>query len=193
MSAPTAPSAGPASPAAPFGSPQALVFRSADWALMRQLGVGRDVHPVRLRLAIGLARHSGWLVAAAMVHAALVHGLGTAMLGSLLLAGLVQLGCKRLARHLNAPRPFALGLCPNHLGHSARGGMPSTHATVLAFLAACTLPLAPMAPALWCLPPVALLTGWARVQAGAHFPSDVLLGLALGYGLGLLVPVSTLL
>ena len=151
MSAPTAPSAGPASPAAPFGSPEALVFRSADWALMRQLGVGRDVHPVRLRLAIVLARH------------------------------------------LNAPRPFALGLCPNHLGHSARGGMPSTHATVLAFLAACTLPLAPMAPALWCLAPVALLTGWARVQAGAHFPSDVLLGLALGYGLGLLVPASTLL
>lgn len=86
----------------PFGPPQQLVYRSADWALMRQLGAGQDVQPFRLKLALWLARHSGWLVAAVMAHAALVHG---------------------------------LGLCPNHLGHSARGGMPSTHATVLAFLA----------------------------------------------------------
>ena len=30
----------------------------------------------------------------------------------------------------------------------------------------------------------ALATAWARVYAGAHFPSDVLLGLALGCALG---------
>jgi len=177
----------------PFGPPQQLVYRSADWALMRQLGAGQDVQPFRLKLALWLARHSGWLVAAVMAHAALVQGLGLAMLLGLLLAGLVQLGCKRLARYLNAPRPFALGLCPNHLGHSARGGMPSTHATVLALLAGCTLPLVAVAPLLGWLGPVAIATGWARIQAGAHFPSDVLVGLGLGYGLGLLIPVTALL
>lgn len=177
----------------PFGPPQPLVFRSADWALMRQLGAVHAAPAFLLQPALWLARHSGWLVAAVMAYAALVHGLGPAMLLSLLLAGLVQLGCKRLARHLNAPRPFALGLCPNHLGHSARGGMPSTHATVLAFLAGCTGPLVAVAPLLWWLGPVAIATGWARIQAGAHFPSDVLVGLGLGYGLGLLIPVTTLL
>jgi len=169
------------------------VFRSADWALMRQLGAVHAAPAFLLQPALWLARHSGWLVAAVMAYAALVHGLGPAMLLSLLLAGLVQLGCKRLSRHLNAPRPFALGLCPNHLGHSARGGMPSTHATVLAFLAGCTGPLVAVAPLLWWLGPVAIATGWARIQAGAHFPSDVLVGLGLGYGLGLLIPVTTLL
>jgi len=125
-----------------------------------------------------------------MAHAAWVHSLGMAMLQSLLMAGLVQLACKRLARYLHAPRPFALGLCPNHLGHSARGGMPSTHATVLAFLAGCTVPLVAVAPMLGWLGPVAIATGWARIQAGAHFPSDVLIGLGLGYGLGLLIPAN---
>jgi len=174
----------------PFGPPQPLVFRSADWALMRHLGAVHAAPAFLLRPALWLARHSGWLVAAVMAHSALVHGLWSAMLLSLLLAGLVQLGCKRLARHLNAPRPFALGLCPNHLGHSARGGMPSTHATVLAFLAGCTAPLVVVAPWLWWLGPVAIATGWARIQAGAHFPSDVLVGLGLGYGLGLLIPAN---
>lgn len=177
----------------PFGPPQPLVFRSADWALMRQLGAVHAAPAFLLIPALWLARHSGWLVAAVMAHAAVVYGLWSAMLLSLLLAGLVQLGCKRLARHLNAPRPFALGLCPNHLGHSARGGMPSTHATVLAFLAGCTAPLVVVAPWLWWLGPVAIATGWARIQAGAHFPSDVLVGLGLGYGLGLLIPVTALL
>lgn len=175
-----------------FAPTKQLVFRSADWVLMRHLGVGHEDRPVRLMAALWLARHSGWLVAALMAQAALAHGLLLAMLSSLLLAGMVQLACKRLARSLSAPRPFALGLCPNHLGHSARGGMPSTHATVLAFLAGCTVPLLPVAPALWCLGPLAVVTGWARVQAGAHFPSDVLVGLALGYGLGLLIPVTLL-
>jgi len=42
----------------------------------------------------------------------------------------------------------------------------------------------PSHPLLDLLGSIALLTAWARVYAGAHFPSDVVLGLSLGAALG---------
>jgi len=100
------------------------------------------------------------------------------------LATLVQVLAKRSARWLSAPRPFALGLCPNHLNHGERGGMPSTHAAVMGALAGALAPWMAMWPELALVPAIAALTAWARVHAGAHFPSDVLVGLALGAALG---------
>ena len=103
----------------------------------------------------------------------------------LLLSGALQWVAKRLARRWNAPRPFALGLCPNYLNHSARGGFPSAHAVVMGTVAGFC--------GLW-MPPELLLavlvltvgTAWARVYTGAHFTLDVIVGTALGGGTGLL-------
>jgi undecaprenyl-diphosphatase len=97
---------------------------------------------------------------------------------------LAQWLARQLAVEWDAPRPFMLDLSPNFLGHGARGGFPSTHATVM--FAVCgvlwrlegirRLQLAALA--------IAILTAWARVHAGAHFPLDVLAGAALGTGIG---------
>ena len=160
-------------------------WRASDWQLMAWMGAGRADRHWRLRLAIGLA-HWSWvplalcLVLCAVQRAGALVPVATAM-G---LATLVQVLAKRGARWLSAPRPFALGLCPNHLNHGERGGMPSTHAAVMGCLAGALSPWMAMWPELALVPAIAALTGWARVQAGAHFPSDVLVGLALGGALG---------
>jgi len=108
------------------------------------------------------------------------------VLACLLLAGAVQWSAKRLARQWQVERPFTQGLSPNHLGHSLRPGFPSTHAVVMGFVTA-FLALGPAdvltAAALVLLSAV---TGWGRVYAGAHFPSDVLAGWTLGGLTGLL-------
>lgn len=108
----------------------------------------------------------------------------------LLVAGLVQLVSKRCASFCSMPRPFQVGLSPNHLGHSARAGFPSTHAMVMGTVSgfmALALPSGwPSGWLLFSLVGIALATGWARVYAGAHFPLDVLAGLILGALAGLL-------
>lgn len=103
---------------------------------------------------------------------------------ALVVATVFQVLVKRFTRWWPARRPFSMGLCGNHLGHSDRGGMPSTHAAVMACVAGAMWPWYTAWPELHALPVIAVLTAWARVHAGAHFPSDVLLGLLLGGGVG---------
>lgn len=62
--------------------------------------------------------------------------------------------------------------------------MPSTHAAVMGCVAGSLMPWAGISPELALLPLIAVITGWARVHAGAHFPSDVLAGLLLGMAFG---------
>ncbi len=109
----------------------------------------------------------------------------TTVIACLLWAGAVQWGAKRLARHWQVQRPFTQGLSPNHLGHSLRPGFPSTHAVVMGFVTA-FLTLGPAdAMTAAALVLLSAVTGWARVYAGAHFPSDVLAGWTLGALTGL--------
>ncbi|MEN9843150.1 MAG: hypothetical protein RLZZ612_979 [Pseudomonadota bacterium] len=107
------------------------------------------------------------------------------VLGALLLSGVVQWVVKRITRRWPVPRPFALGLCPNHLQHGPRGGFPSAHAIVMGFLVG-MLAYAPLLlpQVWWSVLVLSVATAWARVYAGAHFVSDVVAGLCLGGLLG---------
>lgn len=92
------------------------------------------------------------------------------------------------------PRPFMAGTGHSWIEHVADNGFPSDHAT-LAWGLGCGLMLT---GASWrwgifaCA--VAILTGWARVFLGVHFPVDVLaaapVGLAAGLIARLLLPVA---
>lgn len=149
------------------------------------MGAGRTDRPLRLSGAIVVSRWS-WvpLVAVLGISVAFRDDSTRPVTGALLLATVLQVLVKRLAKKLSSRRPFALGLCANHLGHSDRGGMPSTHATVMACLAGALSPWIAVWPEIALLPCISVLTAWARVFAGAHFPSDVLIGLLLGYSVG---------
>jgi undecaprenyl-diphosphatase len=145
------------------------------------LGAGHLATPGRLRLALGLAKWGSWpllVVLLASVGPSL-KGLAQALV-CLAWAGTLQYLGKRVARHWGAPRPYHLGLSPNHLDQGARGGLPSSHALTMACVAGGLLALTGPTP-LWALAlALSAATGWARVIAGAHFPSDVLAGWCLG-------------
>ena len=153
--------------------------------LFRRLGAGRG--PVAALVLARLVARWSWLpLLALVVLVSLPHPLGPALaLLCLSWAGLVQLAGKRLARRWQAQRPFALGLCPNHLGHGGRAGFPSSHALVMGAVWGALLPHTGSGALITAMAAVALATGWARVHTGAHFPLDVLAGLALGLASGL--------
>ncbi|MDM7950851.1 phosphatase PAP2 family protein [Hydrogenophaga sp.] len=149
------------------------------------MGAGQTDRPLRLRCAIVTADWS-WLPLAAVLGLTLVvrtNSIGP-VLQALVVATLLQVLVKRLAKRLSSRRPFAIGLCANHLQHSDRGGMPSTHAAVMACLAGSLSPWMVAWPEIALVPIIAVITAWARVHAGAHFPSDVLAGLMLGESCG---------
>ena len=173
------------SPTAAFLPASASPWLRLDIRLFRLLHAGRG--PAALMgFARALARWS-WLPLLALVAwVSLDHRLGPVLaLLCLAWAGLVQLAGKRLARRWQAQRPFALGLCPNHLGHGGRAGFPSSHALVMGAVLGALLPHTASGAALAAMAARALGTGWARVHTGAHFPLDVIAGLAMGLAAGL--------
>lgn len=165
-------------------------WRRFDAWLFRALGAGHG--PAWLMACARLLARWSWLPLLAVVAAvgvqAPAHGALLVLL-ALAFAGGVQLAGKRLARHWQAPRPFVLGLCANHLGHSARAGFPSSHALVMGAVIGVLLPHTLGDAPLTAMAALAVLTGWARVHTGAHFPLDVVVGTVAGLFAGVLFGV----
>ncbi len=156
------------------------LWRNLDVTLFGWLGAGFG-HSEWLPLAVWLAEWSGALLLLVLAHAVATGQLRPSRLAlCVLCAVLTQTLAHALARAWDAPRPFMLDLSPNHLGHGARGGFPSAHASVM-FALATSLWQAGTRRLCWLTATgLAALTGWARVHAGAHFPLDVAGGAVLG-------------
>lgn len=84
-----------------------------------------------------------------------------------------------VANQLDLQRPFALGLVPAHIPHGASAALPSSHASVMATVALTFLRNAALRGTGIVLMALALLTGWARIHVGVHFPFDILAGFLL--------------
>ena len=96
------------------------------------------------------------------------------------LAGVLALGVAGLiSSQIDRPRPFVVGLARNYLDHVADSSLPSDHAALLFALAA-GLALRRRAGPAALLFFVGALVGAARVYLGAHYPSDIVAGGALG-------------
>lgn len=166
-------------------------WRRWDVQLFRWMGAGRSPCKV-LELAKWLARWSWVPLVAVLADMALDDALDRVLVfHALVTAGVVQVVSKRCSARWELPRPFAMGLCPNHLNHSLRAGFPSTHAMVMGSLFGFLLPFGPLDMDIAIVGSIALLTGWARVYAGAHFPSDVAAGLCMGAAVGLFIAWTT--
>lgn len=157
-------------------------------------GGGHAARALPLRVALLSARSgSGLLLLTLLISASFTAAPFAFFIWVLLLVGTSQYAGKRLAHHFGSPRPYHLGLSPNHLQQGARGGWPSSHAVSMACVSAALwvtgVPSMLVVSALL----LTLATGWARIYVGAHFPSDVTAGWGLGFscgalGMGLFAP-----
>lgn len=134
-----------------------------------------------LRVASLLAEGSTWLCAALILVAVWMQPAVRARIALVLVvAALASLVSRELAAAVGAPRPFMLGLSPEHISHGARAGLPSTHASVMftvAFMLVADRRLRAIGLAVLAM---AVATAWARVYVGVHFPADVAAGALLG-------------
>ncbi len=150
-------------------------------ALFHTIAAGFQPHPLLLPIASAIALYSSWLAAGLLAAAAWQRPSQRIWLMAALAAGAAAATLAHLiAAALHFPRPFALGLSPAYIEHGARAGLPSTHASVM-FAIAFALLLRPRLRDIGlAMAAVALLTGWARVYVGVHFPLDVAAGALLG-------------
>lgn len=150
-------------------------------ALFDLIAAGHRPAPVLLWVASVLAEGSTWVCAALIAVAAWKQPAVRARIALILVvAALASLLSRELAAAIGAPRPFMLGLSPQHVEHGARAGLPSTHASVMftvAFMLIADLRLRTVG---WAVLAMAVATGWARVYVGVHFPADVAAGALLG-------------
>jgi membrane-associated phospholipid phosphatase len=163
-----------------------------DLAFFASFAGAATPNPWALGVAKLIAVYSGWVLAVALLvfvwrdkrHWPVV-------LSALLVCWLGSLLARELSTLINCPRPFMLGLSPNHISQGSRGSFPSAHATAMASLlgalwfsarfAACQAATSlPWRALLVGVSLTALATAWARFYVGAHFASDVLAGLLLG-------------
>jgi len=144
-------------------------------------GGGFHPHPDVLRVALALAVATSWACAALLFATACLRPESRMrILMVLLVAGLASLLSRELAAAAAMPRPFMVGMSPAHLEHGARAGLPSTHAAVMFTVAFMLMPERRLRAVGFAVLTMALITGWARVYVGVHFPLDVLAGAALG-------------
>ena len=150
-------------------------------ALFDLIAGGHQPDSLVLRVASLLAEGSTWLCAALILAALWMQPAARARIALVLVvAALASLVSRELATAIGAPRPFMLGLSPEHLSHGARAGLPSTHATVMftvAFMLIADRRLRAIGLAVLAM---AVATAWARVYVGVHFPMDVAAGALLG-------------
>lgn len=92
-----------------------------------------------------------------------------------------------LADAFAMPRPFVTGDSAPWIAHGGRGAFPSAHATVMFAVTFGLWPLRGLRPAALAMGVLGLVTAWARIHGGLHYPMDIVGGAALAgvlvYGL----------
>jgi len=160
-------------------------MQALNLSLFEWLAAGHSPDSPLLWLASLIAVRSSWLCVAIVAWVAWRRPSQRAYLMATLFAvGAAALLAHALAAKINMPRPFVVGLSPSYIDHGARGSMPSAHATVMFTLALVLGLRAPLRLVAWCIFAIALITGWARVYVGVHFPLDVAGGLLLAVAIG---------
>lgn len=156
-------------------------MQALNLSLFQAIAAGHDPNAALLWLARLIADGGGvWLCVAVVAWAAWKRPSQRAyLLAALFACGAASLLAHWLAQLIQMPRPFVVGLSPAYIDHGARGSMPSAHASVMFTVALILCLRRPLRAAGLGLFVLALITGWARIYVGVHFPLDVAGGLLL--------------
>lgn len=159
------------------------------------MAAGITPDPLLLVLALLCASYGAWASVAVLGWVAWRHPHQRLyVLATLAACGVAAMLAHWLAASLDLPRPFMLGLSPAYLSHGARGSLPSAHASVMFSAAFILIARRPLRANGLLLALIALVTGWARVYVGVHFPMDIGAGIGLALGItGLFVLTQVLL
>lgn len=150
-------------------------------ALLHWIAAGDDPNSWALLAGCAMAVWGGWACGATLIWAGWNKPSQRIYLLAVVAgAAIASLLSHVLASALNVQRPFVLGLAPGYIVHSASGSLPSTHATVMFFIAAALVLRGELRRVGWGLFVLAALTGWSRVYVGVHFPMDIAAGMLFG-------------
>lgn len=164
-------------------------MNSLDHILFNWLAAGYQPQPQILLAAGGIATYAIGVVPLALLVTWIVRPEGRrTVLNAMLAGGLGLLAAEVLSAWIGRPRPFMIGLSPLYLPHAAEGSFPSAHASVMLAVSLCLLFSRRTRFAGGILLLLGLITGWARVYTGLHFPLDIagaaLLAAAIVWNLG---------
>ncbi|MCU4118507.1 phosphatase PAP2 family protein [Variovorax sp. N23] len=149
--------------------------------LLHALSPGSSPSPTLLFVARLLALWGAWACAAAIGWAAWQRRADTLYLLAVAAgAALASVLSHAIAARLDIPRPFVAGWVPAYIAHGSSPSLPSTHATVMFFVAVALLMRAGLRRTGIIALALACMVGWARIYVGVHTPLDIAAGLALG-------------
>lgn len=167
------------------------IARSLDLALLRSLVPDNRALATRALPAISTSAAGGklWLGAAGLLAVTGGHRGRRAALEGVVAVGvttaLVNGPLKQLTRRRRPSAGLGRFLVPRRGRTPRTSSMPSSHAATAAAFAVAAGSSMPVVAA-----PLALATGavgWSRVNAGRHFPSDVVAGLVVGAAAGITI------
>ncbi|OUL99292.1 phosphatase PAP2 family protein [Variovorax sp. JS1663] len=159
-------------------------MKALDLFLFHWMAAGFEPRPWLVVVAGAIAVGGPWLCAALLGWMAWRQPPQRSHLAAVVgFAALAAVLAHSIAAALNLPRPFMLGLSPAYIAHGARGSLPSAHAAVMFTAALMCLARPALRSAGAAVFAMAVLTGWARVHVGVHFPGDILAGLLLAAAL----------
>lgn len=92
--------------------------------------------------------------------------------------GIATFISEMISKSVKHARPFINDGATNFLNHSNDGGMPSHHMVFTAALAFCVIGFHRNIGAIIFI--MAIISGVGRMAAGIHYPTDLIVGLALG-------------
>jgi membrane-associated phospholipid phosphatase len=155
-------------------------MRALDLLLFGWIAAGFRPNPLLLSFASAAAQGGAWASVFVLGWAAWARPAQRAyVMAALATCCAAAVLAPLLAAALDFPRPFMIGLSPAYIAHGDRGGLPSTHATVMFTVALIFLGHPKLRGAGLAIALLAAVIGWARVYVGVHFPLDIAAGILL--------------
>lgn len=144
-------------------------------ALFHAINAGPDANPITIAIARVIASYSPGVVIVLLLLVWFRQGAQERR--ALMVAGVAMLAGLAVnfafASLIYAPRPFEMGVGRTLLAHRLETSFPSDHVTFLLSLGFGLVASRGMPHLAWLLVGVGVVTAWARIYLGVHFPLDM--------------------